>query len=60
MNVPKPVCPKCKHFYITWDHRFPKGCRAYGIKSRYAPSVEVFRATGKTCAVFEPKDSSPK
>ncbi|AQS58240.1 uracil-DNA glycosylase [Desulforamulus ferrireducens] len=55
MTEEKPICSKCKHFYITWDTRFPNGCRAYRIKSRYLPSLEVLRATGKGCLVFEKK-----
>ncbi|ABO49134.1 hypothetical protein Dred_0592 [Desulforamulus reducens MI-1] len=55
MSNQTPSCPKCKHFYITWDRRFPNGCKLYGIKSKYPPSLEVLRATGKTCLVFERK-----
>ncbi|MBF7081449.1 uracil-DNA glycosylase [Desulfallas sp. Bu1-1] len=56
MDGNRPVCHKCKHFYITWDHRFPNGCRGYGIKSKYLPAVEVLRATGKGCLCFVPKN----
>lgn len=55
MTDQKPTCPKCRHFYITWDARFPNGCRAYGIKAKYPPALEVFRATGKSCLLFERK-----
>nr|WP_238492489.1 uracil-DNA glycosylase [Desulfotruncus alcoholivorax] len=48
-------CFKCKHYYITWDGRFPNGCRIYGIKTKYNPSAEVLKATGKECFGFEEK-----
>lgn len=55
MNGNRPVCHQCQHFYITWDRHFPNGCRAYGIKSKYLPAMEVFRATGKGCLGYMPK-----
>jgi len=45
-------CFKCKHFYITWDSRFPKGCKAFEFKGRALPSVEVKRASGQDCLRF--------
>lgn len=47
------VCTKCKYYYVTWDKRFPNGCKCYGIKTRYNPSLEVLKATGKGCLCFE-------
>lgn len=52
----KIYCQRCKHFYVTWDNNHPKGCTAYGIKTRYTPSVMVFRATGKRCACYSPRE----
>ena len=46
-------CVKCKHFYITWDKAFPKGCRLFGFKSGNMPSVAVREATGKECTNYE-------
>ncbi|AGL02968.1 hypothetical protein Desgi_3645 [Desulfoscipio gibsoniae DSM 7213] len=48
-------CRKCKHFYITWDARFPNGCKSYGIRSKYNPAFEVLRVTGKGCLCFHEK-----
>nr|WP_097157187.1 uracil-DNA glycosylase [Bacillus oleivorans] len=48
---------QCQHFYVTWDTRFPRGCRVYGFKTRQLPSVEVFRASGMKCLKFEKKGS---
>ena len=40
----KPNCMKCQHFYITYDQRTPKGCKAYGIQSQQLPSIEIKKA----------------
>jgi len=52
-------CFRCKHFYITWDERHPKGCKAMGFKSREIPSVVVLRSSGMECLRYEKKDPSP-
>ncbi|MBA2872829.1 hypothetical protein HNQ85_003142 [Anoxybacillus calidus] len=48
-------CYQCKHFYVTWDPKFPRGCRAFAFKSTMMPSVTVFQSSGKACMKFEPK-----
>ncbi|HAP44758.1 MAG: hypothetical protein A2087_02845 [Spirochaetes bacterium GWD1_61_31] len=48
-----PNCLACRHFKVSWDAAFPRSCRQFGIKSRQLPSIEVFRATGQHCPVFE-------
>jgi len=48
-------CLHCAHFYITWNERFPRGCKALGFKSREAPSAVVFRTSGMDCQLFEEK-----
>jgi hypothetical protein len=48
-----PNCLKCRHFYVTWDYNFPRGCRMFGIKSREMPSLAVLRNTGHNCPAFE-------
>ena len=45
-------CCKCKHFFVTWDKNFPRGCRLFGFKSRNLPSLTVQQATGKSCINF--------
>jgi len=52
-------CVNCRHYYITWDPNFPRGCRAFGFKSRQMPSDAVFRASGEPCRMFEPKTEPP-
>lgn len=51
--ISAPNCLKCRHFFVTWDRRFPRGCRIFGVKSRGLPSASVFRATGRHCPAFE-------
>ncbi|WP_378127978.1 uracil-DNA glycosylase [Cohnella boryungensis] len=51
-------CMKCKHFYVTWDPRFPKGCKAFGFKSHTLPSLTVRSSSGQPCMMFEPKTPS--
>jgi hypothetical protein len=48
-------CRKCHHYYITWDKKFPYGCRAVGFKSGRMPAAEVLVASGKTCLSFRAK-----
>ncbi|TVR72390.1 MAG: hypothetical protein EA427_03360 [Spirochaetaceae bacterium] len=49
-----PNCLKCRHFSVTWDRRFPRACRLFGVKSRRIPSVVVYETTGRHCPAFEP------
>ncbi|GAB2182237.1 hypothetical protein DLREEDagrD3_24600 [Denitratisoma sp. agr-D3] len=48
-------CPRCLHYYITFDPGFPYGCRALGFKSRTAPEREVVAASGMSCQCFTEK-----
>jgi len=48
-------CKKCKYYYITWDYKFPRGCKALGFKTKKIPSVEVRIASGYECLKFEYK-----
>jgi hypothetical protein len=50
-----PDCFNCTHFYITWDKNFPKGCRAFNIKSMRLPSIDVAMADGRDCHCYTPK-----
>ncbi|OQX29156.1 MAG: hypothetical protein B0D92_05245 [Spirochaeta sp. LUC14_002_19_P3] len=52
-NNPPPFCPKCIHYYVTWDSAFPNGCRIFGIKSRMLPSAEVRSANNRDCPAYE-------
>jgi hypothetical protein len=46
---PRINCIQCKHYAVTWDTHFPKGCRLFKFKSRAAPSQTVYEATGTPC-----------
>jgi hypothetical protein len=46
-------CFTCKYFYLTWDKKYPRGCKAMGFKSREIPSQAVFQASGLDCAKYE-------
>jgi hypothetical protein len=50
-------CMKCKHFYITWDPNFPRGCKAFGFKTRTLPSAQVLSSSGSPCMNYEHKDN---
>jgi hypothetical protein len=49
-------CHACRHYYVTWDERFPHGCRKMGFKSGRYPGDAVRSAMyGENCRLFEPK-----
>lgn len=56
-NDGKINCFTCKHFYITWDKRHPRGCGAMGFKSKEVPSQVVLLSSGLVCTRFEKKKS---
>jgi hypothetical protein len=51
----KVDCFHCKHFFVTWDKAFPRGCGALGFKSREMPYRMVRQASGMSCLKFEKK-----
>ena len=53
---PHPNCRQCAHYLVTWDERFPHGCRRMGFKSRTSPAEEVRKAMGGSpCRLYQPK-----
>jgi len=52
-------CKKCVYYYITWDRKFPYGCKAIQFKSARLPSLEVLAASGIACLRFEEKIIKP-
>jgi hypothetical protein len=48
-------CQKCRFFYITWDRKFPKGCKQFGFKTSKMPSALVKESSGQPCFHFEEK-----
>lgn len=57
-DVPKIVCRKCIHYFVTHDPERPYGCRAMGFKSRKNPALVVFESSGMQCRLFSPKDKN--
>ena len=45
-------CFKCQYFRVTWDPHNPRGCSAYGFKTKQLPSVVVKRSSGMDCLKF--------
>jgi len=42
-------CFSCEHFYITYEAKFPYGCRAMGFKSMRMPAIDVFANSEMEC-----------
>ncbi|MEK4630001.1 MAG: uracil-DNA glycosylase [Solibacillus sp.] len=53
MNVD---CFKCQYFRVTWDQHNPRGCSAYGFKTKQLPSVVVKQSSGMDCLKFVQKN----
>lgn len=51
--MPVKKCKGCKFFYITWDRKFPYGCKALAFKSKRYPIDEVKATSGMDCQYFE-------
>ncbi|MBW2265627.1 MAG: uracil-DNA glycosylase [Deltaproteobacteria bacterium] len=49
-------CHKCKHYYVTWDKRFPCGCYRMKFKGKTLPATLVLRSSNMPCLMFEPKE----
>ena len=48
-------CFSCEHFFITYEAKFPYGCRIMGFKSVRMPSADVFANSEMDCNLFNPK-----
>ena len=53
-------CFQCEYFYVTWDQRNPRGCKAYGFKTRELPSIVVKKSSGIECLKFARKKRDGK
>jgi len=49
-------CVGCRHYYVTWDPKTPKGCRFFGFKSVQMPCLLVLKTTGEGCPEYKQKD----
>ena len=45
-------CFDCKFHFITHEPRRPYGCRRFGFKGPFLPSLTVFQETGMKCAYY--------
>ncbi|MDA1264409.1 MAG: uracil-DNA glycosylase [Planctomycetota bacterium] len=55
-----PNCATCRHYYVTWEPKHPKGCRAYGFKSPGPPCMVVFQTSGQPCGLWEARPEQGK
>ncbi|KPK02522.1 MAG: uracil-DNA glycosylase [Nitrospira bacterium SG8_35_4] len=55
MKRSRVSCYKCIYYFVTWDEKFPRGCRAMNFKSKHMPSTVVFRSSGMDCMGFKAK-----
>ena len=53
-------CFKCQHFRVTWDQNNPRGCNAYGFKTKQLPSTVVKQSSGMECLKFYLKQQEGK
>ena len=60
MTSDRVDCLQCEHFIVSWDPKFPRGCKLYGFKTMGYPSVEVVKATGEDCIGFVKKSVKKK
>ncbi|MCB1152368.1 hypothetical protein KDL45_01875 [bacterium] len=50
----RTTCQGCAHYFVTWDPRFPRGCRAMGFKTKNMPCREVHANSGMPCQLATP------
>ncbi len=48
-------CLRCAHYYITWNVKYPRGCRKYALETDLIPSDAVLIYTCKGCQYFKNK-----
>tara|TARA_E500000331_G_C16905429_1_gene560974 strand:+ start:31 stop:231 length:201 start_codon:yes stop_codon:yes gene_type:complete len=56
----KNNCSNCSHFYVTYQTKFPYGCRAFGVISKKTPYLEIRKVSGTNCALFSKKKINAK
>ncbi|MCP3914468.1 MAG: hypothetical protein GY711_02800 [bacterium] len=56
----KPNCTHCRYFFVTYEPKQPRGCRAYGFKSLAMPTAVVLETSGADCKQFEPRPRGPR
>lgn len=48
-------CVGCIYYYITWDKKYPRGCKGFGFKSVRMPCEIVKESSGEMCKMYMPK-----
>jgi hypothetical protein len=59
MKKAKVNCFDCIYFFVTWDDKFPRGCKAMDFKTKKIPSILVRESSGAECTRFKAKKKSP-
>ena len=52
------TCKNCSRFYITYQKKYPYGCKGFGIISKNLPYFEVKKISGTNCAMFSKKEKN--
>jgi hypothetical protein len=53
-------CFSCEHFYITYEKKYPYGCRIIGFKSVRLPSIDVYVNSDMECGLFLQKEKKQR
>ena len=48
-------CIGCRHYFVTWEPKTPKGCKFFGFKSIQMPCLMVRKTTGQDCQEYSAK-----
>lgn len=59
MRTDQAKCMNCAHYYVTYDMKFPYGCKIMGFKSKISPDAEILRMTGTPCQTFQRRAIKP-
>lgn len=51
-------CLGCIYYYVTWDAKFPKGCKHFGFKTNKMPCLVVKESSGEFCKFYTPKQQN--
>lgn len=52
------ICNNCESYYITYNIKFPYGCKAFGIISKNTPYLQIKQISGTNCALFSKKNKN--
>ena len=52
LSIQRVNCFRCEYLFITHEKNKRYGCKKFGFKGPYFPSITVFSTTGTKCAYF--------